>query len=824
MKHGRLSLWVFVLAGISGAVSAENVIVKDGKPNAEIVVAEKAPRMTLLAAEELRDTVKKISGAALPIVSKPSDAVSVKIYVGKSPYAEKLGVDAKGLRHGAYRMKSGEDWLVLLGNDANFKPKGPAPTRRGEVESATKEWQELCGEPFALPCGHTFKMRGKIDDRWYWEMDNRGSFNAVCDVLRSLGVRWYLPDAEIGEVVPKMKTIALPDIDKTVEPDFAMRRLYFYCRYFFYGAATRDEKLWQMRLGLNKGIDAIGLPIPGHGLNKVHQDPAVREAHPEWFGLYNGRRDNYFRNIGRPCLSSPELFDQTVRYVRSVFDQYDEPMVSIHVVDGYAKMCQCPLCEGKGTPERGWYGLLSDYVWDFVDRVAREVRETHPGKKIHANSGGRYQLPPTKIKALSPNVVVGLVQCRRDFGDSEKLGYHEDLRKQWAALMPEGCEGRFSVYDYILHNNPNNLYGSMPVFYPHAIASDLRELKKLGSLGEFLEVYRDPKGVARLGVDSLNLHVLTRLWWDADQNVDDIIDEYCALFYGPAKEPMKKLIDYSEKNFRNFRKNPETIKPVFEYLDAARNAVAPDSVYGKRVALLTNYLKPLEGLRKKLEIGRKNVPKVTIFSEEKPNVTFDGRLDEPCWKRDPETFKPRILGLREVETGRPCVHKTTCAAFWSGEALYLGIRCEDDEMDKAPIATVKNDDATIWDGDFLDIFIETNSHSFYQISINPAGAVHDMDCEGGRYGTTWSANAEMAVAKDDHGWTIEMCLPAAGAERDAQDPYNGVSGVKPTEVYPWYVNICRKRTGKSDSECSALSPIGKKRFPTPEKFAQLVVK
>ncbi len=49
----------------------------------------------------------------------------------------------------------------------------------------------------------------KEEREYLWQFDERGSFNAVCGYLRSLGVRWYLP-GELGEVVPKMKSIPLP--------------------------------------------------------------------------------------------------------------------------------------------------------------------------------------------------------------------------------------------------------------------------------------------------------------------------------------------------------------------------------------------------------------------------------------------------------------------------------------------------------------------------------------------------------------------------------------------------------------------------------------
>ena len=48
----------------------------------------------------------------------PTDdaATSHSIYVGESDYTGALGISTEGLRHGAYRMVSGEGWLALVGS------------------------------------------------------------------------------------------------------------------------------------------------------------------------------------------------------------------------------------------------------------------------------------------------------------------------------------------------------------------------------------------------------------------------------------------------------------------------------------------------------------------------------------------------------------------------------------------------------------------------------------------------------------------------------------------------------------------------------------
>ena len=117
------------------------LLVEKGVPRAEIVVAEKRPRMVTLAALELRHFVQKMSGARLPIVTAPTAGAQVKIHVGQSAETDRLGVTAEGLRDGAYRIVSGPGWLVLIGKDRDFdSSKMPWPLSRKDVPRAAAEW------------------------------------------------------------------------------------------------------------------------------------------------------------------------------------------------------------------------------------------------------------------------------------------------------------------------------------------------------------------------------------------------------------------------------------------------------------------------------------------------------------------------------------------------------------------------------------------------------------------------------------------------------------------------------------------------------------
>ena len=335
-------------------------LVDEGKPCADIVIADKPPRMVKLAAEELQAYIEKISGAKLKITNAPGSDVPAHIYVGRSAETDKLKITDEGLKHGAFKMVSGENWLALVGHDSDYPP--PCYWSGGSLTSAAfsaylKLWDE---DMETRAQGKGIKLEG---EKWFppyvyqtwreysskmgiWEKDERGSLNAVYAFLRDLGVRWYLP-GELGEIVPKKTSIAISPVDKTVLPDFALR--YFWQYFKSFNNTGRDQILWQLRMGLNE--DRVG-NCGGlcHGIGFVIGREETKQAHPEFYKMENGKR------VGAPCLSSPGLFASNVKFVRAMFDIYNEEMISVMMPDGMCSMCQCELCKDKGTPERGREG------------------------------------------------------------------------------------------------------------------------------------------------------------------------------------------------------------------------------------------------------------------------------------------------------------------------------------------------------------------------------------------------------------------------------------------------------------------------------------
>ena len=816
MKH---TLTLILALFIGRSAFAETYLVENGQPRAEIVVAEKPQRTVRMAAQELQNYVEKISGAHLPIVTKPTGQV-VRLFVGRSEHTDALKIAADGLKDGAYRIASGGDWLALIGGDTEFTPiepwaKGHADIAKGTAQS---EWNRITGALWGMPNLLMFKERfrlpgdtglpddqrqagQKLDPLVLWGFDERGSFNAVCGFLMRLGVRWYAP-GEIGEVLPSLKTIPLPKLDEIVRPDFPIRRVNVRL-----GVHGLNLAMWAMRLGSR---DPYGVHVP-HGMDDMTHRDEIFAKYPDWFALYGGKRQNQpAQRLNQLCYSNEELFLQTVRNVRMQFDHYKMDMVSVMPPDGYGAICQCKLCAGKDTPERDQRGLLSDYVWDFVNRVAKEAGKTHSGKKVLNCAYGVYTLPPLKIARLEPNVVVCIVGGRRPVINNRPEEQEEcrKLREGWLAKTDNPI--------IFFENYPFTDRGwYLPSFTPHTMGASVNATKGI-SQGEdiWLSVPMDFEKVG-LGFNHFLVYFTQRMYWGGkDADVDAMFREYCRLFYGSAERAMLAFFGYCESNWQAMEKEKNKADTALALFAKAQSAADATSIYGRRLALMDDYLKGLRSKSQQLGRLRGPVPVLRLVGNPRDKIVMDGKLDDDAWQNCPSASTCK---LRELQTGGRPIFGTSVKSLWIGNNLYFAIRCDEHPGEKLNIGSTRKDDSALWYGDAVEVLLETESRSYYQIAVSPSGAVADLDRSAARNAWfSWDSQAEVATHVADGHWIVEMRIPVT---QDENDPLHQVIGRKPTKSLPWHINLCRQRIREDGSEYSAFSPTGAEHFHNAMKFA-----
>jgi hypothetical protein len=806
-----LALLLFALSTAPDAVGG--FLTENGEPRAEIILSEEPQRSARLAAQELQDQIAKISGARLPILTQPTGR-AVKVFVGTSAHSP---VKADGLQHGAYRIVSGADWMALVGDDTDFNPTAPFAQNNGDIKRAQTEWEKLTDSQWGMPAPGTYKHKLRLPGRTgkpegvvaeknetfdVWGLDERGSFNAVCGFLHKLGMRWYLP-GELGEVLPSIPSIALPALDETVRPDFELRQFNFR-----FGTVGPETAQWAMRLGIRNNER---LQI-AHGMDTMTGNDAIFAAHPDWFALYGGKR-HYTPGSSKNqlCYSNEELFRETVRFARAMLDQYKFESVSIMPPDGYTSICQCEKCKGKDSPERNARGLLSDYVWDFVNRVAKEVGRTHPHAKVLNCAYGVYTLPPLKIEKLEPNVLVAIVGGRRPMNKAGSKAEGEAAPEALRAAWIKKTDNPLLIFE----NYPFTDRGwYLPSFAAHALGDSINATKGI-SQGEdiWLTVRQDFDKVG-IGFNHFLVYFTARMYWGGkDADVDAMLREYCRLFYGPAEQEMLAFFINCEANWIAMEEDKAKADAALGLFEKAKAKTDANSVYGKRIALIDEFLK---GMRMKSgQLGQKRgpVPVVRLVGDAK-GIVIDGKLDDAYWQNCPAAATGRF---RELQTGRQPLFGTSFKAGWQGNSLCFGIRCEERPGEKPNNTATRNGDQALWYGDAVEIEIATETHAYYSIAVSPSAAVIDLDRGAPRsQWFNWDAKAEVATQIGEDHWTVEIRIPVT---EDENNPLHQVIGRKPTQSLPWHINLCRQRIREDGAEFSALSPTGTATFHETMKFA-----
>lgn len=492
------------------ADQAALTIIKDGQARAQLVLADSPSRKYA----SLQKYFKLITGATLPIVTEPVAGTPITIYVGHSAAADKLNLPKNTYENGAYHIVTGDNWIALIGDEKDFEHIEPWGHMRSKSENirVNTEWKAITGEPFFSPAYNLYLYH--YPKPGVWLFDGGGVLNAAYQLLRCQGCEWYMA-GDIGQYVPKASTINLPRLHRDFIPDFKMRDLSFFHDHL---GVSEDEAMWRLRMGVQGRASIMGITQPAHGSKFIHMTQEMRDAHPDMFAILNGKRNTDHAGIGAPCLSSQDFFDLHVKFIRTMFDHYDQPAVNIDMVDGYAFLCECDQCRTLGTPERNWNGSVSDYVWGYLNRVAKEVYKTHPNKMLFGLSYGSYQLPPEKIDQLSPNLGVIICQTRSNIYNASERKRIEDLRQAWLKKLPSG---QLYNWDYYLNNwAPRRPYAFMPTYFPNLIAEDLRSLKGVAQ-GELVEIYdhKNPADYdwAAQAVNHLNIFITTRLYWTSTQ-------------------------------------------------------------------------------------------------------------------------------------------------------------------------------------------------------------------------------------------------------------------------------------------------------------------
>lgn len=551
-----------LLAGLAaGCVAAPPsgpravTLVRDGRPEAAILLAGAPTRSARFAALELQHHVRRMTGAVLPIVREGEPVPGASILVGDSAPARARGFDPAGLAFEEYEVRAGAGWVLLAGRDA-------------------ADTGEVLYDPDDLSTG----------SGWPGFWDERGTLHAVYHFLeQSCGVRWLTP-TEWGTVLPRGETLTVSVRAVRRAPAFryrdaigamgdAVRRYDEYTALWradeapfqaweraaypalygrYTGAAAEQARAAAARLFLLRRRNGGEICRCNHSLYGYY-DRFWRGAdrRPEFFA------QGYEGEPPQLCYSNPALIRQVAQDARDYYDGvktgaelgiFWRPSppnpFPIEPMDN-GSFCRCPACRAQldsnpaGAGPQFSTGTHSDYFFRFVDAVARELARTHPQAPLVTLAYMTHAAPPRSFR-LHPGVMVQFCFTANRSPFSPQYAHELALLDQWAAES----RGRRPLYLWLYDTFPletarNGRYHCFPGFFSHRLADQMRRFRRLGVRGMF------HCGFAQ----DLDAYLTLQMMDDPDQDVDALIDEYCRGLYGRAAAPMKALYAALEETY-----------------------------------------------------------------------------------------------------------------------------------------------------------------------------------------------------------------------------------------------------------------------------------
>ncbi len=414
-----------------------------------------------------------------------------------------------------------------------------------------------CDEPGGPPLDAGGKGRATTPlPGWY---DDRGTLDAVYDFLeRFCGVRWYMP-TDLGTTYTESKSLIVDGRDVRRKPDMAYRwitptPLMLPTKHDRIPQAETD--LWRLRMRLG------GEPYwVCHSFGGYPQ--RFGADHPDWFAQGH-------EAASQLCYTNDDVVRQLARDARDFFDgKGRQPGDSaLGEVFGIVPMddnrwCGCPRCQAEldaaeaGNPQFS-NGRASRYVWGFVNRVAAEVRTTHPHKRVGALAYWEYAYPPEGIE-LEPNVSVQMCLHTRNWWCPSMEANDRRVFDSWVAR--EG--GKRPLYVWIYYCFPalqaqGGQWNAFPSYNAGRTIEQAEMYRRAGIRGIFLE-HSSEFGESHL-MDVPDLYLAIRLAADAGLDGRQEFAEFFTRFYGAAAEPMEAAYRLIEQTYSSPESYPAEVR------------------------------------------------------------------------------------------------------------------------------------------------------------------------------------------------------------------------------------------------------------------------
>ena len=434
--------------------------------------------------------------------------------------------------------------------------------------------------------------------------DRIGTLYGVYEYLNKLGIRFF-GLTEQGTAYPENKVELLKNVEITQNPDYLNRG--FTVNLFDTPHLDPNEiHIWMARNKLNywtmldpqkQKLKKLGfnLQVGQHTNQILHLNPTNQypynhpefkgdenkpddpyrisdqykgdengdgklsyfEAHPEWYGLQNGKRSDYFRWDGHNfCTSNADAAAEYSKNIVASITSGDwkyADCVKFSMFDSHHAWCQCDKCKAHGNITDRYLRLV-DIVLKEIDNARRQGKLNRKIKLVPS----AYQetiYPPTKPlpddfdydNCLMTFAPIGRCYAHT-FSDNSCQEVNQNIcniYSNWAIDSGRYYKGEIIIVEYYNVSS----FMSLPAVFPKIMSSDIPWYFKNGA--RHLNYMHTP--IERWGTWTLNQYLMARLLWDVDIDSDAVLDEFYRLYYPTTYETTKAFYSHLEKAAANLK-------------------------------------------------------------------------------------------------------------------------------------------------------------------------------------------------------------------------------------------------------------------------------
>jgi len=621
----------------SVALASGGVTLTAGKT--EVVVAPKSRPAVAFAADELTNGLARTLGGEIPVVKEPSGGDIVSIVLGDCDLSRAEGIDVSRLERDAFVVRATSNRVFIAGGD------DPRYDLRRHIREKVGYGTLLYNE--------------------------RATLFGVYDFLeRHAGMRFYLPDDELGVVVRPVKSIAVPEVERTVVPSFLIREPYMGGDGEWYNAKEeRDNALSKSREWLRLRLSTFSIPCC-HGSQCFRFIQRFGKDHPEYLAMKKDgtRWDNpSVFAANQLCWSNPglqeELYQDIKAYLTgkppssrglSSWGQACRGKYVDIMPDDSFQDCHCERCQSSYVRTPGERHYATELIWGVTAKIAQRLIDEGIDGNVSQMAYPPYRRVPDFNLPTNVQVMVA------EWGpwsmiNAEKTANEEAEIRAWKEKLGH----KVWIWTYPSKYARTAISG-VPSMAPHAWG---RYFKRMAPyiFGTFAECECD-KAI----YNHLNYYVFSRVAWDASTNVKAVVDEYHELMFGAGAGDMAEFNRLLERKWLKEvtgRIEDTSVGPVAKppssyqlwhdvysrevreelrgYLRSAASKVARGSLEHRRIALMKReFLDPIVEEAEKFE-KETNVAAGLALRAREPNCSIVppiGREWNGKYELDTSTF------------------------------------------------------------------------------------------------------------------------------------------------------------------------------------------